>query len=912
MSFHQLARRLGIHGTWLIICVIATAPLWLGPGIIQTRAGGDSPFLLQRTFELAENLRTGVIPARWMPNANFGLGYPFFNFYAALPYYVAAGLNVLGLDLIFSIQFTQTLGMFAAAASMWLLARRFLSQQGAALAAIAYTLAPFHLANLYVRGDSLSEFYAFACFPLVLWGVLHGGKRGWWAITLGLATLACTHNVSTLLFIPVLGLFCLWHLGRTKNTEYRLQITDRKTQNTDLVIRGNKSIFLNLYSVFFLCSAGAGAMLLSIWFWLPALVGTNSVQLDEQTTGYLNYANHFRGLNLVQSSLLFDYTVDAQLGVFGMGLLQAIFSVLGLLAWLWRMKTARWLVPALFLLTTLLITPLSAPIWQWLKPLQLAQFPWRVLSLQSLFAALLIGKLADGGSPRFYIIAILLSVTMLARLPNQRLWVDAASVTPENLRLFEWFSGNIGSTIRAEYLPKTALPKAVTGPAMLGQAPQAIALSGEISQAQQISAQANAQQWQITVASPQADLVLPLLYWQAWRANVVTIDQISQDLALLPNPGSGWVKLSLPQGQHQINLWLDKTPDQRWGEWLSLLTFVALGGVGLWQCWRYKRQQLRMLGLMGLGAAGLLTIMQSVSVLTPPPTPSAFADLQTLDFDGRPYPHRAPIVWHVPQPSNDPPYTLLAATISPSQVRAGDPFTLTLTWQDDRAPAQVQVIQELPSGIANEDLASRIFRYARSVTPANAPSTQHAALPEAPLGPLLLKLAVSDANARPMSATLASGEALNAFWLLGLNINERSALAAMPPTLREFANGIRLHEIDWQQQDGDHVCVRPTWSSDRPIADALQVSIRLRNADGGEVATVDGQPHLGLSPTWAWPPNVPIKDSYCHVPIRNHLQAGDAYQIQMIWYRVSDQATVGEASVGGTRLPEMNGWHVLK
>jgi hypothetical protein len=902
MSFHQLARRLSTHSLWLIVCVIAAIPLWLGPGIIQTRAGGDSPFLLQRTFELAENLRAGVIPARWMPNANFGLGYPFFNFYAALPYYVTAGLNVLGLDLIFSIQLTQTWGMFAAAASMWLLARRCLSQQGATLAAIAYTLAPFHLANLYVRGDSLSEFWAFACFPLVLWGVLHGGKRGWWAVTLGLAALACTHNVSTLLFIPVLGLFCLWQLLRTRNQEPSAKGQDFK------------SWFLVLKSWFFplgswLLTAGAGAMLLSMWFWLPALVGTNSVQLDEQTTGYLNYANHFRGLNLVQSSLLFDYTVDARLGVFGMGLLQAIFSILGLLAWLWQMKTARWLVPALFLFTTILITPLSTPIWQWLKPLQLAQFPWRVLSLQSLFAALLIGKLADGGSPRLYIIAILLSTTMLARLPNQRLWVNAASVTPENLRMFEWFSGNIGSTIRAEYLPKTALPKTVTGPAMLGQAPQAIALSGEISQAQQTSAQANAQQWQITVASPQADLVLPLLYWQAWRANVVTADQISQDLALSANPGSGWVKISLPHGQHHINLWLDKTPDQRWGEWLSLLAVVALGGVGLWQCWRYKRQHLRTLGLMGLGAATLLTLMQSVSVSTLHPTPSAFADLQTLDFDGRPYPHRAPIVWHAPQPSNDPPYILLAATISPSQVRAGEQFTLTLRWQDDRAPAQVQVIQELPSGIANEDLASRIFRYARSVTPANAPSTQHATLPEAPLGPLLLKLAVNDANTRPMSATLATGETLNTFWLLGLNISERSTPAALPPTLRTFANGIRLHDLDWQQQDGEHVCIRPTWSSDRPIADALQVSIRLRNADGGEVATVDGQPHLGLSPTWAWPPNVPIKDSYCHVPIRNHLQAGDAYQIQMIWYRVSDQATVGETSLSGTRLPEMNGWH---
>ena len=39
------------------------------------------------------------------------------------------------------------------------------------LAAVAYTVAPFHLVNVYVRGDSLSEFYAFVWYPLILWAL---------------------------------------------------------------------------------------------------------------------------------------------------------------------------------------------------------------------------------------------------------------------------------------------------------------------------------------------------------------------------------------------------------------------------------------------------------------------------------------------------------------------------------------------------------------------------------------------------------------------------------------------------------------------------------------------------------------------------------------------------------------------
>ena len=74
----------------LVIALLAASPLFLNSGFLHTRAGGDSPFLLFRTHQLVTALRDGVFPVRWMPDAAFGLGYPFFNFYAALPFYFAA------------------------------------------------------------------------------------------------------------------------------------------------------------------------------------------------------------------------------------------------------------------------------------------------------------------------------------------------------------------------------------------------------------------------------------------------------------------------------------------------------------------------------------------------------------------------------------------------------------------------------------------------------------------------------------------------------------------------------------------------------------------------------------------------------------------------------------------------------
>lgn len=79
-----------------LIALVVSVPLW-GPGMVNTRGGGDSPFLLQRVDQMVVNLRAGVFPVRWMPDAAYGLGYPFFNYYSAFPYYLAGGVFWPGL-----------------------------------------------------------------------------------------------------------------------------------------------------------------------------------------------------------------------------------------------------------------------------------------------------------------------------------------------------------------------------------------------------------------------------------------------------------------------------------------------------------------------------------------------------------------------------------------------------------------------------------------------------------------------------------------------------------------------------------------------------------------------------------------------------------------------------------------------
>ena len=192
----------------LSLSLVACLPLLVGDGPINTRGGGDSPFLLVRLHQLVANLKVGVFPARWMPDAAYGLGYPFFNFYASLPYYIAALFKLCGFGFIWAIKLTQILGFVAAATSMYLLAKRlFHREAGAILAALAYTYAPYHLVNVYVRGDALSEFYAFIFYPLILWALLRLRNSlstcNIALLALSYSGLILTHNISALIFTPL-------------------------------------------------------------------------------------------------------------------------------------------------------------------------------------------------------------------------------------------------------------------------------------------------------------------------------------------------------------------------------------------------------------------------------------------------------------------------------------------------------------------------------------------------------------------------------------------------------------------------------------------------------------------------------------------------------------------------------------
>ena len=319
-----IARLFGPDWPWLVaVLLIGLAAAWPAvsqPGLLNTRGGGDSPFLLQRLHQLTAALADGHFPVRWMPDANYGYGYPFYNYYAPLSIYVAAAFRFLGFSFVRAIHLAQLAGFATAGLGMFYLGRRWWGSRWAGLlAAAAYTVAPFHMVNVYVRGDSLAEFWAMAFFPLILLAAdrLVGATtdRRLSIFALAYAALILSHNISALIFSPFLVLYLVMRVaGQVTANRRRMTVGEeqgeKRTAGEEIHLASDKRRTTNVDSSLVTTLAVVGGLLLAFalaaWFFVPALVEQDLAQLGPVTEGYFHYSNHFRGLDLVQEGLLFD------------------------------------------------------------------------------------------------------------------------------------------------------------------------------------------------------------------------------------------------------------------------------------------------------------------------------------------------------------------------------------------------------------------------------------------------------------------------------------------------------------------------------------------------------------------------------------------------------------------------------
>jgi len=422
---------------YFILSIFAILPL-LSPGFFPMHDDTQ----VARVFEMAKSLSDGMFPVRWVEDLGYGAGYPIFNFYSALPYYIGGILTALGISALDSTKLIFIIALVGSGASMFFLVKEFFGKLGGLVSAIIYLYFPYHAVNVYVRGD-LAETSAYAFLPLVFLSLLkiHQSNtfpKNYVALgSLSIAAVILSHNLSSFMLFIFVGIFILASLILTKNKNNLLSY----------------ALTLGL------------AFLLSAFYSIPAILEMRYTNIVSIIGGGSYWRDHFICINqLWDSPWGFGGSAPTCIdGIsFKLGKLNVLLSILAFVLFMINFRKIKDKFFLIFsfagLIFSIFITlEYSYIIWR-LPLMDFLQFPWRFLNFTGLFISIAAGYLiwkikkysGDKISIALASIVILLTLAYNTVLFNPKTIHDRESDFYTNGTYLKWTISKISD----EYLPK--------------------------------------------------------------------------------------------------------------------------------------------------------------------------------------------------------------------------------------------------------------------------------------------------------------------------------------------------------------------------------------------------------------------------------------------------------------------------
>jgi len=511
-----------------------------------------------RLYEFHQALVDGQFPPRWIADGGFGYGYPMFNFYPPLPYYLAETLHLVGVNLFSSIEIVFGLSFVLSGFFIYLLVNELFGNLPGILAAVFYVYAPYHSVDVYVRG-AMNEAWGLVWFPLIFLYIYRlikqktHLKKNLSLMALSIAALMLSHNPMTLIFAPVAIIWALFWLWQTKAWS----------------------------KIKYLIFSGLLAVGLAAFFFLPVVLESQAVHVESMMIGYFNYMAHYADLPQMFISRFWGYggsiwgpndDMAFPLGHLHWGL--AFF--VGLIAF-WRLlkkKTVQVRRSALIVLGLLVISLVSIFLihsrsiwfWQHVPLLYMVQFPWRLLALPIfLFSFVIAIGLTFIRQQKTRLIAAVIAILAVIgwNLPFFQIDYPIHITEQEKLSGRLWELQVTGGIF--DYLPKTASrPPGEAGFTI----PDYFEGYGGILDYQYGSNWLN---FTAQTSSPSAQVMLPLYGFPGMQVKVdgqVVDYQTDQDL--------GRIIVDLPQGQSYIEAKLRRTPVRLLAEIITLVSLFVL------------------------------------------------------------------------------------------------------------------------------------------------------------------------------------------------------------------------------------------------------------------------------------------------------------------------------------------------
>jgi hypothetical protein len=398
LTLGHLRRRLLAGERWALLVVVLTGIVALIPLMVWgIPSGGDLANHYRFVLPFYDSIRSGHLYPGWLAESNYGFGDARFRFYPPGLYYLLAALRLAtGWYSASVIAFTGLTVAGGLGTYFW--ARGTYPVKVAMWAGVIYTIAPYHLNELY-QASLLSEYAACSVLPFVFAFVERICRR---KRTSDIAGFAAAYALLVLTHLP-------------------------------LTVIGSLSILV--YAAFLLRRNGLGSTLIrlivggglglaaSAFFWTTMLAELHWIKGNSaHQNRYYDYRANFLFSPGALTNRNTWYANILAVAVMGL-LLPALILVRK------KLSRATKATALLTVVSVLMATELSRPLWFVIPKLREVQFPWRWLAITSMGGSVLLAasipkwiKLWRRSFRPLHLVPILCVVLSLFFLASEIVW----------------------------------------------------------------------------------------------------------------------------------------------------------------------------------------------------------------------------------------------------------------------------------------------------------------------------------------------------------------------------------------------------------------------------------------------------------------------------------------------------------
>ena len=515
----------------------------LHPGLPPTH---DGEYHVIRFFLFNEAFSDGNLYPRWAAHLNNNFGVPLFTFVYPLPNYVAALFHSFGISFIDSFKLEMLAAILIGAIFFYLWAKEFWGKLGGIVSSIFYTFSPYHFVDIYIRG-SVGEVWALAFFPAFLWAYtrfVKSKRKIFLAISsIFLALIIFSHNILALMFFFFSLSYIALLIYKEKNKKY---------------------LILNTFCIILL---GLG---ISAIFWLPAIYETRYVSGLQIFDVFAHFPDLYQLLIPSWGSGFSGAGLQNGLS-FQIGIANLIAVFLSLIIIFLQIKkkekmisyTAFFLIWFIFVL--FLMLDISKPVWQAIPLMNYFQFPWRLLSIEILFASFLAGSIVSLIGDKYTRIKIFLALILVfsafalgigyTKPAYYHYRNDNYYVTRSNFIDGTNSPGNVFNTIFLKTIPDKKKEKAEF-------------LKGE-GKIVLIREKSNSYNFEIN-SRADSEILMNLAYYPGWE---VYVNDKKTDVKQTQD---GRFTFSLPLGENKIEVIFKDTFIRKFAAFISFISLIFL------------------------------------------------------------------------------------------------------------------------------------------------------------------------------------------------------------------------------------------------------------------------------------------------------------------------------------------------